>query len=69
MLNLEMETDLRQQHKEFLKEGYNGHNRHSGIITIGDLKNRRYRREWNRWMRETVISLNNNGSLISYLRK
>ena len=42
---------LRRQHKEFLREGYDGHNRHSGITTRHDLRIRSSRRLWNMRLR------------------
>ena len=58
-LEIEREADIREQHKEFLREVvYDGHNRHSGVTTMQDLGNRRCRRLWNYRMRETVIDWN-----------
>ena len=62
-LEIEREADIREQHKEFLREVvYDGHNRHSGITTIQDFRNRRYRRLWNYRMREAVFGWNNRNS-------
>lgn len=45
---------LREQHQEWLKEGYNGHNRHSGFVSMDTLRERRSRRKWNRNMSAAV---------------
>lgn len=50
--------ELKRQGDEFSKTPI-PHNRHSGITTMGDLKERRSRRRWNRLLRETVESWNN----------
>ena len=55
---VEREAYIRKQHEEFLRENYDGHNRHSGVTTMQDLGNRRCRRLWNYRMRETVIDWN-----------
>jgi hypothetical protein len=42
--------DLRQQHLLFLREGYDGHNRRSGLVSMRRLALRRARRSWHRRM-------------------
>jgi|GEM_PF-2695671 len=42
--------DLRQQHLLFLREGYDGHNRRSGLTSMRRLALRRARRIWHRRM-------------------
>lgn len=51
-----MLSGLREQHKELEREGYDGHNRHSGITDIHDLNTRKKRRMWNRRMREVATT-------------
>lgn len=60
--DIEREADMRRQSKEFSREVYDGHNRHSGITTMQDLGNRRGRRIWNGRMRRTVTGWNNRNS-------
>ncbi len=57
-IGLERKSDLREQHKDFLKEGYDGHNRRSGLTTMHDLRLRKARRTWNMRMRTLVSDLN-----------
>ncbi len=57
-IELERETDLRQQHKEFSSEGYDGHNRHSGITSMHDLNTRRSRRRWHEITKKMVQDIN-----------
>jgi hypothetical protein len=40
----EWSADLRRQHQAWLREGYDGHNRHGGITTMDQLRQRRRRR-------------------------
>jgi hypothetical protein len=52
---LEMTEDqilesMRRQHKEFEREGYDGHNRRSGLTTMRRISLRCWRRTWNRRM-------------------
>ncbi len=58
-LEIGIEADIREQHKEFLREGHNGYKRRSILTTMQDLENRRYRRLWNCRMRASVIDWNN----------
>lgn len=44
-------SDLRKQHKELFKEGYDGHNRRSGFINMRLLAGRRARRACNLYMK------------------
>ena len=39
---------LWRQHLAFERQGYDGHNRHSGLVTMHRLSLRRLRRRWNR---------------------
>ena len=47
--------DLRQQARDRERAGYDGHNRHSGIVTMRRLKIRRLRRWWNRVTMQWVV--------------
>ncbi len=58
--------DMWNQHTEFNRLGYDGHNRRSGITTTGILKRRRSRRRMNRWMNESVIRENRQVSRIYF---
>lgn len=61
------DSDLLQQHKEFDREGgYDGHNRHSGIITMHDLGMRRSRRRWRMIMREMARRVNSSKATQAY---
>lgn len=60
MINKEMIRDLRQQHLEFRREGYDGHRKHSGITRMHTLSIRRNRRSWNRDMKDVKEGWNNN---------
>ncbi len=61
-LEIEREADIREQHKKFSREVYDGHNHHSGLTTMQDLGNRRCRRLWNHRTREMVVDWNNKNS-------
>jgi hypothetical protein len=37
-----------RQHLDFERQGYDGHNRRSGLVTMRRLSLRRLRRRWNR---------------------
>lgn len=39
---------LWRQHLDFERQGYDGHNRRSGLVTMRRLSLRRLRRRWNR---------------------
>ncbi len=56
--DFDREADLREQHKKYMREGYDGHNRHSGLTTMGDLGTRRLRRTWNSRMKVIVSDWN-----------
>lgn len=56
--DFDREADLREQYKEYMRAGYDGHNRHSGLTTMGDLRTRRSRRSWNSRMRVLVSDWN-----------
>lgn len=58
--------DMWDQHTEFNRLGYDGHNRRSGITTTGRLKRRRNRRRMNRWMNESVVRENRPVSRIHF---
>ena len=45
-------ADLRRQHLELLRSGYDGHNRHGGITTMARLSVRRRRRRLHRALRQ-----------------
>jgi hypothetical protein len=51
MINATTLADLRRQHWEFERSGYDGHNRRSGITTTGRLSIRRRRRSVHRALR------------------
>ena len=51
-------ASLREQNKEFSREGFDGHNRRSGITTIHGLGTRRSRRRWNMWLRMMALTYN-----------
>lgn len=57
-LVLDRMTSLRQQSKEQFREGYDGHNKRSGIVTMDEIGHRRTRRRWNCYMRRTVLDWN-----------
>lgn len=46
----EILSDLRRQHQSFEREGYDGHNRRSGLTTMHRLAMRRLRRRWHRFL-------------------
>lgn len=47
------EASLKKQHRELLRQGYDGHNRHSGITDMHQLASRRSRRRWHMNLKET----------------
>lgn len=49
--------DLIAQHRAFLRTGYDGHNRKPIQTTIADIRRRRIRRRWARFMRQQVTWL------------
>ena len=51
----EILDDLRRQARDRERAGYDGHNRHSGIVTMRRLKIRRLRRWWNRVTMQWVV--------------
>lgn len=46
-----IDTSLRQQHQEWLREGYDGHNRHPVRTTRRHLRIKGLRRFWNMRLR------------------
>ena len=42
------EAELRRQHRQSLRAGYDGHNRRSGLVTMDTLRGRRRRRRIHR---------------------
>jgi hypothetical protein len=51
---IERESSLRAQHKLFERSGYDGHSRHSGLVTTRRLNLRHQRRYWHRMLRGWV---------------
>ena len=54
MMPSALEWDLRQQHRDFLRIAYDGHNRRAGLTTMHRLHLRRLRRSWRRWLADWV---------------
>lgn len=52
------QRDLQKQHEELLRSNEGKHNRHSGLTTMSDLRERRSRRRWNKILRDTIKSWN-----------
>lgn len=65
-MDREREADMRKQHKEFERSGYNGHNIRSGLTTMHDLNTRRLRRVWNERMKTIVKVWNHPDDVIDY---
>lgn len=56
---MDRDAELRRQHEEYLRSGYDGHNRKPIAATVGQLKVRSRRRLWNRrladWVQEGAV--------------
>lgn len=50
-------NDLIAQHRAFTRAGYDGHNRRPIQTTIADIRRRRVRRRWARFLRQQVTWL------------
>lgn len=61
-VELDTLADLRKQHEEFLRLGYDGHNRHSGITSMHDLRIRTVRRKWRINLNQAVKIFNKTGN-------
>lgn len=52
------DAGLAEQHIEYMREGYDGHNVRPHKISAADLRHRRNRRGCNCWLRQLVIDWN-----------
>lgn len=50
-----MHADLRLQHREFVRSGYDGHNRKPQQQSMRHIKMRQARRRWRAFMRERAL--------------
>ena len=54
VIEFDREKELREQREDFERRRYDGHNRHSGMVTMSDLGMRRSRRVWHLRMSQIV---------------